>query len=79
LTANSADEPSPSVAGQLTPLGVRQQYLIGDELRYRYVEEQKNQFLDEKYNISQIYIQSMWADHTVLSAQAMLLGLYPPG
>ena len=63
----------------MTPLGIRQQYMIGDELRYRYVEEQKNQFLSEKYNITQIFIQTSWNDTAILSAQAMLLGMYPPG
>ena len=54
--------------------------MIGDELRYRYVEEQDpKHVLAEKYNISQIFIQSSWNDTAILSAQAMLLGLYPPG
>lgn len=57
--------------------------MIGDELRYRYVEDQKKedkyQFLQYKYDITQIYIQTSWNDTSILSAQAMLLGLYPPG
>ena len=55
--------------------------MIGDELRYRYVEELLNttMFLEELYNIAQIYIQTSWNDTAILSAQAMLLGLYPPG
>ncbi len=35
--------------------------------------------MDELYNITQIYIQTSWNDTAILSAQAMLLGLYPPG
>jgi hypothetical protein len=58
--------------------------MIGDELRYRYVEEQQTQggtysFMDKLYNITQLYIQTSWNDTAILSAQAMLLGLYPPG
>lgn len=56
--------------------------MIGDELRYRYVEEQKHNnstFLAELYDITQIYIQTSWNDTSILSAQAMLLGVYPPG
>lgn len=53
--------------------------MIGDELRLRYVEEQKGHYLDELYNITQVFIQSSWNDTSILSAQAMLLGLYPPG
>lgn len=81
LTKSKEDEPKS--ADYVTPLGIRQQYMIGDELRYRYVEEQQTQagytFMDKLYNITQIYIQTSWNDTAILSAQAMLLGLYPPG
>ena len=57
--------------------------MIGDELRYRYVDDQKKNgkftFLAEKYDITQLFIQTSWNDTAILSAQAMLLGLYPPG
>lgn len=57
--------------------------MIGDELRYRYVEDRKNkddkyEFLEKLYDITQIYIQTSWNDTSILSAQAMLLGIYPP-
>ena len=61
----------------LTPLGIRQQYMVGNELRYRYVEEATG-FLDTIYNIQQPFMQTSWNDTTILSAQAMMLGLYPP-
>ena len=82
LAATKDDEPK--FADYVTPLGIRQQYMIGDELRYRYVEEQQTAsgaytFMDKLYNITQIYIQTSWNDTAILSAQAMLLGLYPPG
>jgi len=50
LTKNPDEEPL--YENYVTPLGIRQQYMIGDELRYRYVEEQKGGFLDENYNIT---------------------------
>ena len=82
LTATKDDEPK--FADYVTPLGIRQLYMIGDELRYRYVEEQLTAagaytFMEKLYNITQIYIQTSWNDTAILSAQAMLLGLYPPG
>lgn len=56
--------------------------MIGDELRLRYIEEQKKNdvfnFLADLYDITQIYIQTSWNDTSILSAQAMLLGMYPP-
>ena len=84
LNLTKAKEDEPKFADYVTPLGIRQQYMIGDELRYRYVEEQQSQagaytFMDKLYNITQIYIQTSWNDTAILSAQAMLLGLYPPG
>lgn len=75
--AKNKDEEA-KYADYVTPLGIRQQYMIGNELRYRYVEETTD-FLDELYNITQVYIQTSWNDTSILSAQAMLLGLYPPG
>jgi hypothetical protein len=78
LAKNKDDEPK--YANYVTPLGIRQQYMIGNELRYRYIEEQASQggFMDDLYNITQVYIQTSWNDTSILSAQAMLLGLYPP-
>ena len=63
----------------MTPLGIRQQYMIGNELRYRYVEEMQGSFLKELYDITQPFIQTSWNDTAILSAQAMMLGIYPPG
>ena len=37
LATRKSEEPSSS--NYVTPLGIRQQYMIGDELRYRYVDE----------------------------------------
>ena len=53
--------------------------MIGNELRLRYVEETKGNYLSNLYDITQVLIQTNWNDTSILSAQAMLLGLYPPG
>jgi len=52
--------------------------MIGNELRYRYQEESPD-LLAELYDITQIFIQTSWNDTSILSAQSMLLGIYPPG
>jgi hypothetical protein len=41
--------------------------MIGNELRYRYVEESP-EFLADKYDIEQIFIQTSWNDTSILSA-----------
>ena len=51
----------------VSPLGIRQQYMIGNELRYRYVEESPD-LLAELYDITQIFIQTSWNDTSILSA-----------
>lgn len=33
----------------------------------------------DKYDITQTFIQTSWNDTSILSSQAMMLGLYPPG
>jgi len=35
--------------------------------------------LADLYDITQIFIQTSWNDTSILSAQSMLLGMYPPG
>lgn len=36
-------------------------------------------FLAPKYDITQTFIQTSWNDTSILSSQAMMLGLFPPG
>jgi len=52
--------------------------MIGNELRFRYIEEQSGKFLADLYDITQSFLQTSWSDTAILSAQAMLLGVYPP-
>jgi hypothetical protein len=44
-------EEEANTLNNVTPLGIRQQYMIGNELRYRYVEESPL-LLDELYDIT---------------------------
>ncbi len=60
----------------MTPLGQRQQYIVGGEYRLRYVEEAG--FLNYSYDITQLWIQTTFDSKNILSAQAQLHGLYPP-
>lgn len=60
---------------KITPLGQRQQFLIGSELRRRFVVEE--QMLDEKYVISQVYALTPQFGPAIQSVQAQMMGLYP--
>jgi len=73
-TLNSSDEPK--YKEQLTPLGQRQQYIVGGEYRLRYVEEAA--LLNYSYDITQTWIQTTFDSKNILSSQAQLHGLYPP-
>ncbi|TRZ25018.1 hypothetical protein HGM15179_002035, partial [Zosterops borbonicus] len=52
---------------QLTKLGIQQLYELGQYMRKR-----------SSHFLSVIYVQSTDCDHTLMSAQASLAGLYPP-
>eukprot|EP01016_Furgasonia_blochmanni_P026019 TRINITY_DN27779_c0_g1_i2.p1 TRINITY_DN27779_c0_g1~~TRINITY_DN27779_c0_g1_i2.p1 ORF type:complete len:420 (+),score=55.97 TRINITY_DN27779_c0_g1_i2:64-1323(+) len=60
---------------QLTDVGIRQHFLIGRELRYRYIEDLK--FLSEFYDNSEIEVRSTDMTRTIQSAASQMLGLYP--
>ncbi|KAE8606595.1 hypothetical protein XENTR_v10010797 [Xenopus tropicalis] len=63
----------PQGYGQLTQVGMKQHWDLGQELRARY-----KGFLNESYNRHEIYVQSTNVDRTLMSAEANLAGLYPP-
>ncbi|KAA8494721.1 Prostatic acid phosphatase [Porphyridium purpureum] len=66
--------------GQLTPLGMKQAYHLGSFLRSRYVEgASNNRILDDRYDHVETHARSTDVDRTIVTAMAILNGLYPHG
>eukprot|EP00826_Nyctotherus_ovalis_P009528 TRINITY_DN1251_c0_g3_i1.p1 TRINITY_DN1251_c0_g3~~TRINITY_DN1251_c0_g3_i1.p1 ORF type:complete len:386 (+),score=56.04 TRINITY_DN1251_c0_g3_i1:99-1256(+) len=61
----------------ITPAGVRQQYILGRELRNRLVLNHR--LLDHHYNPQQVQIHPLMVDRGVESAYAQMAGLYHVG
>ncbi|MFH4977097.1 hypothetical protein AB6A40_003806 [Gnathostoma spinigerum] len=62
----------PQGLGELTVEGARQQYRLGEWLRQRY-----SGFLKPQVEPGEIYVRSSDYNRTLMSAQALLAGLYP--
>lgn len=62
---------------QITPSGLRMQYLLGYELRNRFILQE--QFLSQNYRDGEVYAYSTDYNRTIMSAQSQMLGLYPSG
>ena len=62
--------------GELSPVGMRMHFLLGSELRQRYVLSQS--VFDPEFNSTQIYVRSTDLNRTITSAQSQLMGLFPP-
>lgn len=67
----------PEGLGQLTPLGMHQEYELGKEHRHYYIDQEK--LLPKSYQTGTIYVRSTDVDRTLMSAECFLMGLYPPG
>ncbi len=63
--------------GELTAVGMQQEYQLGQMLRQRYVEQ--THLLPEQYNSKILYVHANDINRTIMSAQSLLTGLYPPG
>lgn len=63
--------------GQLTAEGMQQEHKLGMEFRKKYIEQ--NHLLPERYKHGTMYVRSTDYDRTLMSAQSLLMGLYPPG
>eukprot|EP01015_Nassula_variabilis_P027768 TRINITY_DN572_c0_g1_i20.p1 TRINITY_DN572_c0_g1~~TRINITY_DN572_c0_g1_i20.p1 ORF type:complete len:241 (+),score=24.92 TRINITY_DN572_c0_g1_i20:121-843(+) len=61
--------------GDLTPSGMRMMYLLGQEMRQRYIIQ--NKLLPDQYNHFQIKIKTNTDQRTVNSALSFLRGMYP--
>ncbi|XP_001648000.2 testicular acid phosphatase homolog [Aedes aegypti] len=59
--------------GQLTNVGKRTQFHLGQWLRNRY-----NDLISETYSEDEIYVQATEVDRVLMSALSNLAGLYPP-
>ncbi|XP_016838903.1 venom acid phosphatase Acph-1 isoform X1 [Nasonia vitripennis] len=64
---------NPYGLGELTNLGKKQLFKVGQMLRQRYSD-----FLSEDFNTSDVYAYSSEDDRTKMSLQVVLAGLYPP-
>lgn len=62
-------------AEQLTGLGERQQFLLGQKRRKEYIEDEN--FLPSIYEPGTIYAESTCTNRTIMSAYSHLYGMYP--
>jgi acid phosphatase len=74
-----ADEPAtwPEKSGELTPIGMQQEYQLGRQLRDFYMVKYK--LIPERYDRDTIYLRSTDVDRTIMSAQIVAYALYPLG
>lgn len=63
--------------GQLTATGMRQEFEMGKAFRKRYVDE--THLLPPSYDRNSVYVRSTDYERTLMSAQSLLMGLYPAG
>lgn len=65
----------PQGFGQLSLKGMMEEYHLGTVFKSRYLD---TGFMDSGYNRSQIYVRSTDFDRTLMSAECVLAGMYPP-
>lgn len=67
----------PSGRGGLTPFGIRAMFNLGRRLREHYITELE--FLKPHYDRHDVYVRSSDYDVTLMSAQALMYGMFPTG
>ena len=79
LDSNFKDFSNHTWIGQneLTGVGLRQSFLIGYRDRLRYIEEKE--LISKEYDPREILVYASENNRTLMSANALLHGLYPPG
>ncbi|CAD5209626.1 unnamed protein product [Bursaphelenchus okinawaensis] len=60
--------------GELTINGMKDQFLLGEKLRKRYIEAEKS--LNPRFDTSEIFIRSSDKNRTLVSASSTMLGMY---
>ena len=63
--------------GELLPEGMKRERKLGDAMRKKYVTQMK--LLPESYTEGSLYVDCSNFDRTIMSAQCLLLGLFPLG
>lgn len=63
--------------GQLTPIGMHQEFELGKKFREHYVS--KAHLLAPTYSAEHVYVRASDYDRTLMSAESLLMGLYPLG
>lgn len=63
--------------GQLTAEGMQQAFRLGATFRERYIV--RNKLLPETFNAANVYVRSTDIDRTLMTAESVLMGLYPLG
>ena len=61
--------------GELTPVGMHQHYVLGQNLRKIYINDAK--LLSIRYKPEELYVRSTDLNRTIVSAISQLYGLYP--
>ncbi|CAB9525555.1 Testicular acid phosphatase [Seminavis robusta] len=78
--ADSLSESETAIDSLLTPLGQQQQYQLGVWLREHYSNSSTTGFADNvlaEYDPIRVHVESSAYERTLVSAQSLLLGLFP--
>jgi hypothetical protein len=62
----------PEGLGEITRLGIQQEYRLGQLIRRRY-----NNYLSTEYNGKDFYVKSSDRNRTLMSAQTVMMAIYP--